>query len=324
MLQTAETRQILIVSSSAPLARAAADVLRQHHAVEEVRSAQEASAWLGEHRADLAVVEVDLRELAQGKAPPELLSMTERTGTPMLALIRCHEDAPLKVLLERSVLPNFIAAQEGQLDPFELSVTVAKLFGQDIFGLEQYLAEGASWKEFTVTDSSEREPLIRTAHDFALTAGCHPRVAERVSLAADELLSNAIYNAPADGGQPRFAAFPRTMRVTLEPGEVVRFRLGTDGKRLAVAATDPFGSLSPATVLHYLAKCFAGGEDQIDEKPGGAGLGLYSLFNLLHHFVINIEPGRRTEAIGLLEVSRSYRRFAARPKSLNIFVSRSR
>lgn len=326
MSPTVAPRQILLVSRTEPLlARTAVDVLRARHAVEVARNVHEARAWLARNRADIALVEVDLAELASGTVSERLLDVVgEGECAPrVLGLVRSQEHVPIKVLFERSRLHNFLAV-DGRLDPLELSVTVAKLCGQDIFGMEQYLAPDARWQEYRATHSGNREELIEKAQAFAEEAGCHSRVAERVALAADELLSNAFYNAPVDAeGRPRFASQSRALPVTLGEGEVIRFRLGTDGKRLAVATVDPFGSLTPATVLHYLTKCFGRGDDQIDTKPGGAGLGLYSLFNLLHHFVVNIDPDRCTEAMALVDVTRSYREFASRSKSLNIFVARS-
>jgi len=59
----------------------------------------------------------------------------------------------------------------------------------------------------------------------------------------------------------------------------------------------------------------------VDQKKGGAGLGLYFLLNLVHHFVVNIVPGKATEAIGLLEVTRSYREYSSRARSFNVFVA---
>ncbi|RYG65777.1 hypothetical protein EON77_18135 [bacterium] len=94
-----------------------------------------------------------------------------------------------------------------------------------------------------------------------------------------------------------------------------------DGRRLGVAVRDPFGSLRADTVLDYLTRCFRRGPDQIDAKEGGAGLGLYFTFEALSHFVINVSPGRATEMIGLLDVSGTFKDFARRGKSFNMFVT---
>ena len=62
------------------------------------------------------------------------------------------------------------------------------------------------------------------------------------------------------------------------------------------------------------------GGDQIDQKDGGAGLGLYYIFESLNHLIVNVAPNRRTEMIGLMDISGTFRDFAERPKSLNVFI----
>jgi hypothetical protein len=108
--------------------------------------------------------------------------------------------------------------------------------------------------------------------------------------------------------------------VVLPPEEAATVKFTYDGRRLGVSVEDPFGSLEPARVLHYLAKCFRAGEDQIDTKEGGAGLGIYSVFDALSRFVINVEPERRTEMIGFIDITDTYREYAERGKSFNLFV----
>jgi hypothetical protein len=152
--------------------------------------------------------------------------------------------------------------------------------------------------------------------------GFNLRITQGLAVVADELLTNCLYNAPTDDkGQPRYASFARTIAVELAENEVVELTIAYDGKRFGISAVDPFGSLPSMKVVDYLAKCFRRGDDQIDSKEGGAGLGLFKLFTLLQHFVVNIQPGVRTETIGLLEVTRSYREFATRGKSFNLFVA---
>jgi hypothetical protein len=137
----------------------------------------------------------------------------------------------------------------------------------------------------------------------------------------DEFLTNALYNAPVDAtGHPRFARRPRTERVELQPEEEITLRVCCDGRRFGISTSDPFGSLAPERLQEYLARAFRRGEDQVNEADGGAGLGFYQILDSLSHFVVNIDPGRRTEMIGLIDVSGGYRTFASNGKSFNIFV----
>lgn len=111
------------------------------------------------------------------------------------------------------------------------------------------------------------------------------------------------------------------MPVNLEPHERIEVRFCCDGRRFGLSTTDPFGSLVPDMLQEYLARAMRKGEDQVSESPGGAGLGFYQILGSLSHFVVNIDRGRRTEAIGLIDVSGSYRTFATGGKSFNIFVT---
>jgi hypothetical protein len=70
-----------------------------------------------------------------------------------------------------------------------------------------------------------------------------------------------------------------------------------------------------------MRKCFAGGPNQVDTKLRGGGLGLYYAFQSLNHLILNVAPGRRTEIIGLLDISGTFRDYALQPKSFNVFIA---
>src|SRR5262249_2208896 len=151
--------------------------------------------------------------------------------------------------------------------------------------------------------------------EFAGQTGIQSRLVELFCVVAEELITNALYDAPVDAARRhRFAHLPRTEAVALGKDEGISVSLCCDGRRLGIAVADPFGSLTPSKVLEYLSKCFQRGERQVDRKEGGAGLGLYYTLESLSHFIINIQPGRRTETIGLLDIRVSYKDFVTQNK----------
>ena len=320
---------VLLLSPNERVSRPAERLLSSAgHAVTHVTTPLQARTWLRVHRADLAVVELDSAAVPAAEETVELVrSLREGRGGPrVLVLTLARGEGHLRPLFERMHLLNFLTfGDDATIDPVELLATVSKILTGDIFGVERYLAPGAEVNEISVTGSHQKKDVVERLEAFAKESGCHVREAEAFAVAADEMVTNAVYNAPVDrDGRPRYAALSRRERVTLEPHEAVTVRYGRDGRRLCLATSDPFGSLRPEVVLDYLCKCFGRGEGQIDEKAGGAGLGLYTVLNLVHHFVLNIAPGERTEAIGLLEVSQSYRRFSTRAKAFNVFVREER
>ena len=215
-----------------------------------------------------------------------------------------------------------VLARTGELDVVDLEVTVKKILRGDVFGIDRYFPADAARETIVVRASSERDALLARARDFALGVGAQGRFADLLCNACDEMLTNALYNAPVDEtGASRFAHLSRTQPVTLGDDEAVVVTLCSDGKEMGIAVSDPFGSLKAGTITQYLAKCLRRGSDLVDEKEGGAGLGLFYVFEAVSHFVVNLQAGRRTEMIGILDVRGRYKDFVARPKSFNVFVA---
>jgi len=188
----------------------------------------------------------------------------------------------------------------------------------NIFGLEKYFPWGLEPRRFYLRTSSQKDEALREAEAYAAEVGIRSRFATLLCTVVDELVSNAIYHAPV--GQGRHAHVRRDQEVTLDQAEAIEVKLVCDGRRLGVSVADPFGTLTRERLLAYLSKCFRKGADQIDEKEGGAGLGLYCVFQSLSHLVVNISPGKQTEVVGLIDVGGSFRDFAARNKSFNVFL----
>ena len=226
----------------------------------------------------------------------------------------------LVFLLENLGLTNFLA-RNLEVDSEDLLTTVQKIIRKDIFGIEKYFSWGTQKITFKTNTSENKNEIISAAAELAQKVGLQNRLTNLFCTVVDEFFTNALYNAPVDNkGQYRFSHFSRTQEVELDNHEFVDIVLACDSRRIGVSITDPFGSLSEAKTLEYLAKCFRKGEDQIDKKEGGAGLGLYSTFESLSHFIINLQHNKKTEMIGLLDIRGSHKDFVSKGKSFNIFV----
>jgi hypothetical protein len=259
-----------------------------------------------------------------GLLPEERHELVARFSAPKLAtkllLISsgtCQKE--LGDLLGRYALTNLLA-RNGDVNADDLVVTVQKICRSDIFGLEKYFPNSTP-VAIDVTCSAEKLAVVEQAEAFATAAGIHPRLVTQFCAVADELVTNAVYNAPCDAsGKSRFAHLSRADDVTLEGDERILVKFCSDGRRLGISAEDPFGSLTSERLLDYLSKCFQVGKGQVERKAGGAGLGFYHIFDAVSHLVANLSPGKRTEIIGLIETRGSYRAFVQGIKSFNLFV----
>ncbi len=242
---------------------------------------------------------------------------------PVLVVTASRDKSDLIELFSHNVLTNLVAKNED-FGADELIAPVRKIIHNDIFGLDKYLTWGVQTFKYVLNGSEDRHQPLKDVRDCLDRLGANRRLSGLAQTVADELITNAVYNAPADEqGRPKYASRSRTEPVNLLPDEAVEVSFATDGKLFGICVADPFGRLESHTVRQYLRKCFMQGENQIDSKQGGAGLGLYYIFQSLNHFIINVAPGARTELIGLLDISGTFRDFALQAKSLHLFLHRN-
>jgi CheY-like chemotaxis protein len=243
-------------------------------------------------------------------------------GMPLVLHTTSPTEDYLPLMAKRRFLRNMIAKRDDPLEPDELIVTAEKLLRKDIFGLQKYLMWGIEPYVLHIRESPSKPRYVREVSRYASLLGCSPRIVEMVETIADELVTNAIYNAPRTAdGQPRYAALSRREAVVLEAHEVGVLQFACDGDYIAIAQVDPFGSLTQDTVVSYLNRCMVKGPQQIASSSGGAGLGLFRVFQSLSKFIINIEPGCKTEVICLIDLRLSMKRFREASKSFHIFIA---
>lgn len=187
-----------------------------------------------------------------------------------------------------------------------VSTTVAKLLNNDFFGMEKYLSWGTKTTEVIIDNSEERivqnEVMLEHFRGFGVRNG----VLEKVQVVTEELLMNAIYDAPIDGsGKSLFNHLQRTEKVHLARGQEAKLKYGTDGMFLAVSVTDPFGSLSKNVIMKYLESCYQGQAGIYNKEKGGAGRGLHMIIESANLTIFNVVPGRKTEVISLFNLEKT-------------------
>ena len=139
----------------------------------------------------------------------------------------------------------------------------------------------------------------------------------------EELLMNAIYDAPVAGGKLHYAELPRTSPIVLQPDEYGKLTFGCDGSVFAISVADPFGALKREKLFQYLKKVLRRSDSAnlIDTKKGGAGLGLFKILYSSHALICNVDPGRKTEVIALIDIQHQVRDFSKMARSVHYFAT---
>ena len=187
-----------------------------------------------------------------------------------------------------------------------ISTTVAKILNYDLFGIDKYLAWGSKVLHEPVTNSKGRLGLIEKMREHFQSYGIRPVILDRVHSVCEEILMNAIYDAPTDGyGNALYNHLPRTESINLPEAQQSRLNYGTDGVLLAISVEDPFGSLTKSVIMKYLESCYSGQAGSLNTEKGGAGRGLHMIIESADLTIFNVIRGQRTEVVSLFNLEQN-------------------
>lgn len=164
-----------------------------------------------------------------------------------------------------------------------------------------FLAPNAVGRVALLSSSSRRENRLERMREFFSQNGLSARTVLQVSDVAEELLTNALYDAPVDSGfYP--GAVSRTQPVELQPQHACEISYGVEASGLFVRVRDPFGAFMRPRLIDVLNRCNVDdGGVTLDESRGGAGLGLWRVFSAASSLAITVIPGRLTDMLVRIE-----------------------
>lgn len=259
---------------------------------------EEGLGLLGESKYDVIFVGTDFIELS-AKAKEQYADIESVFMTSE------NLESYLPILVENPFLSNIVSRNERDRT-FTLKniiTTVSKLISKDLFGLEKYLSWGVEVTEHPIIDSDQREDLVDTMQSDLKQLGFRRNVLSSAAMMTEELLMNAIYDAPTDAeGKSLYNHLPRTERIELTPEQQGKLRYATDGHLLAISVEDPFGALSRQIILDYLQSCYEGRGGSLNEEKGGGGRGLFQIMETADLVVINVKPRIKTEVVVIINI----------------------
>lgn len=282
-------RRVLAISSDLDqLRRIVASLERAGAVVDAARSVDAIAAELVAHRYIFA-----------GIAPGDRDGLFHILG-------RLREQAHVSVVTEEAPLEHLVAYLEDERvnhvivgDELDrgVHVTAQKLLSGDLFGIEKYLPIGTPVQYVRIHDFAGRGQAIETVQAYAEKEKFRRQTRQAIGQVCEELLMNALYDAPVDEtGRPLFADVDPHERTSIGSPRPVSLRFAATEHQFAVAVRDRFGRLAKSTILAYIRKCLQAA-DQIDRKTSGAGLGLYMVASATASYVVNVANDVATEVI---------------------------
>jgi hypothetical protein len=201
---------------------------------------------------------------------------------------------------------------------FENSSESAEHYGRTVkatlqpksFGLQTLMKPGTKIQSLKLVSSDQKQSAVDAIKNYIIAAKFQSRIASLVSNAIDEILMNAIFDAPADElGKQLYISTPRSTVFKLEGKAEVEMHVGFDGTHVGITAIDRFGSLDKAKLLAHVTKVYTEEEYKIKTSQAGAGIGLATVYRTGGSFFFASESRERTEVTVFFRRTDSYREF---------------
>lgn len=190
------------------------------------------------------------------------------------------------------------------------------------FGIEHYFPAEARSQTIKITKTLQKKVIVESLKNHLIKIGFKPRAATIIATAADELIMNAIFDAPVDElGRHLHTQTPRNAVFDLDEKNVVEFKIIFDGKTLGLSVVDFHGSLDRRKLIgQHLGRSYASTQYEAKAVVASAGLGLSQVYRNCGGIMFACEVGGRTEVNLFYKKTVSFREFKDQFRFLSTFI----
>ena len=257
------------------------------------------------------------------------------TEDPKRAVIVTYNELPNEILTRflkeqvRHVCQTDAGALESELNTAALMVQSPQIFLN--FPLAAILCpmEATAKKNDEITklsiqfsEAAQKGQSLDHVRQLLVSAGRSESLISDAVLVADELFTNAIFNAPfinlKSGVNPGIDRNDTT--VHMDNGHTAELLVGYDHNRLAIVCRDSYGSLSLIPFLQRIQDCYLKGiSTAMRLDGGGAGIGSHMIFNISSSMYVGVCKGKTTVVGTCIQWLWSNRRRSESSKHLHCF-----
>ena len=195
-------------------------------------------------------------------------------------------------------------SQPAAIDVYGRMIDVC--FKEEAPKLADYFPANQKIQKITLQNSTQRKLAVEALQNIAEGVALSGRLASKLAQGADELLMNAIFDAPRDAmARACRKEVDRNQTFELKDKDAVVFEMAHDGNLLGVSVTDFYGSLTYKDILRSLSVDYVTAKYNVKRDTLGAGLGLYQTTYNGVSTVYSVAENRFTRAMLLFPAVKS-------------------
>lgn len=171
-------------------------------------------------------------------------------------------------------------------------------------------------KEFTYKETKTRD--LDELEEFLRNIVKQNSTVQSLRLIADELYTNAIYNAPLSKiGRQILKIVP--IRKYNKP-KTARIFIAKDDKRLIIGCEDQFGSLKISKLMNHVKSIYKNGvaESIRFTSSTGAGIGTYMVMQACSSYIAAVFENKKTLVMGIVPLGISSKKREGLPKNIHL------
>ncbi len=218
-------------------------------------------------------------------------------------------------ILNKNKPPSHIVGLNDDVDLMKVKEIANCILTNSVFRLDEVLKNAIDVVEIKIDDSSNISQTIKDVLKQFDFKGCFSAIKDSLSQLINELLYNALYNAPTDeDGKQIFKNQDRKLNIKLDVKKSASLKIVNGQDNVSVSVIDKYGSITKEVIDAHISR------NSVSDKAGGAGIGLSLIYNNSHELIFVVEPGVKTEVISVVNKYKRYKTNMEHVRSFHFFV----
>jgi hypothetical protein len=235
-----------------------------------------------------------------------------------LVLVSTSNDYNIKYafdILSKSAPPYHIVGLNTESCLDKVAELVGCIVRNESLSLDDMIGAYDDGIEVKIKDSAKISETIKDSLCQMEFENCFSQIKDNLSQLINELLYNALFNAPTDGeGDQQFREQDRKEHVSLDEGKEATLKIFNTDDKIFTAVVDHYGSITKEVIDAHISK------NEVSDKAGGAGIGLSLIYNNSHELIFVVEPGVQTEVISVINKYKRFKQNMKHVRSFHFFI----